>query len=279
MNINRKTIKEIVKVLEFFYDHEYKRESYKKHDVLGLSRHFTEEELYMMEEGAEFAPKYYEDIIDPQVVAVSQRQGYVVVFGVGYSYTVEAPDMYESPGGSKVHNAFALVDMSGRRPQVEKFIVGDDRHSKKDLLKQHLDSRNFQHFNARALNEDEREDNKQMSYLDSKNYGRTEWEDPEEWEKMRRMDEEWDLRNRNMQQMDEEAHSEANRYEDEFDEAYDQYSKLYEEIEIFEPDEGEYSRWKALGLNALKKEIKKLSERLERLNRERALMNLSSKTY
>ena len=117
-----------------------------------------------------------------------------------------------------------------------------------------------------------------MSYLDSKNYGRTEWEDPEEWEKMRRMDEEWE-RNRNMQQMDEEAHSEANRYEDEFDDAYDQYSKLYEEIEIFKPDEDEYSRWKALGLNALKKEIKKLNDRLERLNTERALLNLSSETY
>ncbi len=197
MNINRKTIKEIVKVLEFFYDHEYKREGYKKKSVLGLNRDmdWSEEELYLMQEGAEFAPKYFEDIIDPQVIAVSPSKDYVVVFGVGYSYKVEAPDMYESPGGSKINNAFALVDMSGKRPQVEKFIVGDSRHSKKDLLKQHLDSKGYEHFNARALNDDEREDNKQMSYLESSTYGSTEWEDPEEWEKMRMMDEEWE-RNR-----------------------------------------------------------------------------------
>ena len=207
MNINRKTIKEIVKVLEFFYDHEYTLEAYQKSSILGRNMNWSEEELYAMEEGAEFAPQYYDDIIDPQVIASSiedkdatiddyqENESYVVVFGVGYRYTLEAPDMYESPGGSKVNNAFALVDMSGRRPQVLKFIVGDDRHTKKDLLKKHLNSDGYNHFNARALNEDLREDNKQMSYIESRDYGRTEWEDPEEWEKMRRMDEEWE-RNR-----------------------------------------------------------------------------------
>jgi hypothetical protein len=211
-----------------------------------------------MDEMEHFAPKPFEDLIDPQVVAVSQGQEYVVVFGVGAEYEVEAPDMYESPGGSYINNAFALVDMSGRRPQVEKFIVGDKSDTKIDLLKKHLRADHFRHFNDRALKKDLREENLDMSYLESRDYGSTEWEDPEEYHKMREMD------------------SYAER---EFDEAYDQYSKLYEEIEIFEPDEGEYSRWKALGLNALKKEIKKLEDRLDRLNRERALMNLSSKTY
>ena len=258
MNISRNTVKQIISALESFYDHVYKRSELKQLEVLGQQRlldHFKRSEMDEMEH---FAPKPFEDLIDPQVVAVSQGQEYVVVFGVGAEYVVEAPDMYESPGGSYINNAFALVDMSGRRPQVERFIVGDRDDTKIDLLKKHLRSDHFRHFNGRALKKDLREENLDMSYLESRDYGSTEWEDPEEYHKMREMD------------------SSAER---EFDEAYDQYSKLYEEIEVFEPDEGEYSRWKALGLKALKKEIEKLDTVLDGLNRERDLMNLSSKTY
>ena len=172
-------------------DHEYKREQYQKIDVLGQAMNFSEEELYAMEEGAQFAPKYYEDIIDPQVVAVSQGQQYVVVFGVGLSYQVEAPDMYESPGGSYTNNAIALVDMSGRRPLVNLFIVGHSSQSKIDLLKKHLKANDFKHFNDRALKKDLREDAKDMSYLESRDYGSLERDDPEEYRKMREMDDEY----------------------------------------------------------------------------------------
>ena len=256
--MNTRLEKQVINAVEFFYDNAYKRSEIKQLQVLGEERFRDEDRLIEMAEGEQFAPKPFEDLIDPQIVAVSQRQEYVVVFGVGASYVVEAPDMYESPGGSYINNAFALVDLSGRRPLIEKFIVGREKDTKIKLLKKHLEPQNFQHFNDRALRKDHREENLNMSYLESRDYGSTERDDPEEYRKMREMD------------------SYVDR---EFDEAYDQYSKLYEEIEIFDPDEGEYERWKGLGLNALKKEIKKLSERLERLNTERALLNLSSETY
>lgn len=113
-----------------------------------------------------------------------------MVFGVGATYQVEAPDMYESTGGSYTNNAFALVDMSGKRPQVEKFIVGRENDSKMDLLKKHLEAGGFEHLNDRALKKDLRDEDLQMSYLESRDYGKTEWEDPEEYRKMREMDDE-----------------------------------------------------------------------------------------
>ena len=185
MNIHRKIIKQVTSAVETFYDHSYKRSSFKQLEVLGEER-FEDWDI----EGEAFAPKPFEDLIDPQIVAVSKRQEYVVVFGVGATYQVEAPDMYESQGGSYTNNAFALVDMSGKRPQVEKFIVGRENDSKRDLLKKHLEAGGFEHLNDRALKKDLRDEDLQMSYLESRDYGKTEWEDPEEYRKMREMDDE-----------------------------------------------------------------------------------------
>jgi len=184
--MNRTLFKKIIGAVESFYDHSYKRSSSKQLQVLGEER-FEDMDI----EGEMFAPKPFEDLVDPQVVAVSQRQEYVVVFGVGASYQVEAPDMYESQGGSYTNNAFALVDMSGRRPQIEKFIVGRENNTKVDLLKKHLNASNFKHFNDRAMKKDLRDENLEMSYLESRDYGRTERDDPEEYRKMREMDDEY----------------------------------------------------------------------------------------
>lgn len=184
----RTVLKQIINAVESFYDHVYKRSEIKQLEVLGEERFRDEERLMEMAEGEEFAPQPFDDLIDPHVVAVSQRQEYVVVFGVGASYVVEAPDMYESSGGSYINNAFALVDMSGRRPVVEKFIVGRERDSKVDLLKKNLNARDFQHFNDRALKKDLRDEDLNMSYIESRDYGKTEYEDPEEYRKMREMD-------------------------------------------------------------------------------------------
>lgn len=186
MNIDRRTIKKIIGAVESFYDHSYKRTESKQLQVRGVER-FDDMDI----EGEMFAPKPFEDLIDPQVVAVSQRQEYVVVFGVGATYQVEAPDMYESTGGSYINNAFALVDMSGKRPQVEKFIVGRENNTKVDLLKKHLKASNFKHFNDRAMKKDLRDESLNMSYLESRDYGRTERDDPEEYRKMREMDDEF----------------------------------------------------------------------------------------
>ena len=187
MNINRKTIKQIISAVESFYDHSYKRSELKQLQVLGEER-FMDEDRFD-EESEYFAPKPFEDLIDPQIVAISQRQEYVVVFGVGASYVVEAPDMYESPGGSYTNNAFALVDMSGRRPQVEKFIVGRENDTTIKLLKKHsIDPAPFKQFNSRALKKDHREENLNMSFLESRDYGSTERDDPKEYRKMREMD-------------------------------------------------------------------------------------------
>ena len=186
MNINRNIIKKIIGAVESFYDHSYKRTESKQLQVLGEER-FDDMDI----EGEMFAPKPFEDLVDPQVVAVSQRQEYVVVFGVGATYQVEAPDMYESQGGSYTNNAFALVDMSGRRPQVEKFIVGREIDTKVDLLKKHLEAGGFEHLNDRALKKDLRDENLEMSYLESRDYGSLERDDPEEYRKMREMDDEY----------------------------------------------------------------------------------------
>ena len=220
MKPNRQTTKKVIESVEFFYDNAYKRSEIKQLEVFGEERFMDEDRLIEMAEGEHFAPKPFEDLIDPQIVAVSQRQEYVVVFGVGASYVIEAPDMYESPGGSYINNAFALVDMSGKRPLIEKFIVGREKDTKIKLLKKHLDAKDFHHFNDRAVKKDLREENLNMSYLESRDYGSLERDDPEEYRKM--------------QEMDEQANSEANRYEDDFDEAYDQYSEIYEKIEFFE---------------------------------------------
>ena len=187
--MNRVLFKKIIGAVESFYDHSYKRTESKQLQVLGEER-FMDEDRFD-EESEYFAPKPFEDLVDPQVVAVSQRQEYVVVFGVGATYQVEAPDMYESQGGSYTNNAFALVDMSGRRPQVEKFIVGRENNTKVDLLKKHLNASNFKHFNDRAMKKDLRDENLEMSYLESRDYGRTERDDPEEYRKMREMDDEY----------------------------------------------------------------------------------------
>lgn len=172
MNINRKTIKQIISAVEFFYDHNYKRSSTRQLEVLGDERFVGEEEIeaLMEQEYAEqWQPQPHEDLVEPQVVAVSQNQhkkSYVVVFGVGASYEVEAPDMYESPGGWFINNAFALVDMSGKRPVVEKFIVGREKDTKIKLLKKHLDSRNYLHFNDRALKKDLSQEHLHASYVE-----------------------------------------------------------------------------------------------------------------
>lgn len=191
MKINRQLEKKILNAVESFYDHVYKRSELKKLKVLGEERFMDEDRLMEMIEGEMFASKPYEDLIEPKVVAVSQGQEYVVVFGVGASYQVEAPDMYESTGGSFTNNAFALVDMSGRRPKVEKFIVGRENDSKIDLLKKHLESSGFKHFNDRALKRDLRDEGLNMSYLESRDYGSLERDDPEEYRKMREMDDEY----------------------------------------------------------------------------------------
>ena len=75
--MNRTIFKKIIGAVESFYDHSYKRSSSKQLQVLGEER-FEDMDI----EGEMFAPKPFEDLVDPQVVAVSQRQEYVVVFGV-----------------------------------------------------------------------------------------------------------------------------------------------------------------------------------------------------
>lgn len=190
MKPNRQLTKKIIESVEFFYDHSYKRSEIKQLEVLGEERFRDEDRLIEMAESEYFQPKPFEDLIEIEVVARSTfNEQYVVVFGVGASYIVEAPDMYESPGGTFTNNAFALVDMSGRRPLVEKFIVGGENDTKMNLLKKHLDAKNYHHFNDRAVRKDLREEDLNMSYIESKNYGSTEWEDPEEYHKMNEM---WD---------------------------------------------------------------------------------------
>jgi len=154
MKLNRQLSKKIIESVEFFYDHVYKRGELEQLEVLGDHRLLDIFKRQEMAEEENFAPKPFEDLVEPQIVAVSKIQEdelYVVVFGVGASYVVEAPDM---SGGSFTKNAFALVDMSGRRPKVEKFIVGRENETKIKLLKKHLVADYFKHFNDRALKKD-----------------------------------------------------------------------------------------------------------------------------
>ena len=111
MKPNRQTTKKVIESVEFFYDHSYKRSNRKQLEVLGEERFKDEWHGFGGEEAEYFQPKPFEDLIEIEVVAKSTfNERYVVVFGVGATYQVEAPDMYESTGGSYTNNAFALVD-------------------------------------------------------------------------------------------------------------------------------------------------------------------------
>ena len=92
------------------------------------------------------------------------------------------------------NNAFALVDMSGRRPVVERFIVGREKDTKIKLLQKYLKSDDFNHFNVRALRKNLSDEFFNMSFIESRDYGRTEIDDPEEYQKMRMLDEAQELR-------------------------------------------------------------------------------------
>ena len=170
---NKSAIEKALFVLETFYDHSVQPNLVERSSVFG---DLSDED--------DFNPfmSYATELLEPQAIAYSDlSMTCVFSFGISIHHQTEAPGMYDSLGETRIYNAFATVSLHGSRPKIKMFRIGFANDSVLDMLNSELDSYSFLMllpFDEIINHTDNFED---MSYIECRDYGSLERDDPYEY--------------------------------------------------------------------------------------------------